>query len=87
MGNLTAVYNKESKLRHQIPTQYEEKSFYHRDGSTLEQAPADAVESPALKVSKPSLGKALSDLLQWDLLDSGGQTGGLWGSLPTSMGL
>ena len=81
------MYNKESKLQRQIPTQYEEKIFYHGDCWTLEQALREAVESPSLKVSKHSVGKALSNLLQWDLLDSGGQTGDLRGSPPTSMGL
>lgn len=47
------------------------KNVYHGDGWTLKQAPR---ESPSLKVSEPSLGKALCNLLQWNLLDSGGQT-------------
>lgn len=60
------------------------KKNYHGDGWTLKEAPR---ESPSLKVSEPSLGKALCNLLQCNLLDWGGQTGDFCGSLPTFISL
>lgn len=39
------------------------KKIYHEDGWALKQAHREAVESSSLKVSEPSLGKALYDLL------------------------
>lgn len=61
------------------------KRNYHGDSLTLKEAPRES--SSSLKVSEPSLGKALCYLLQCNLLDSGGQTRDLWVFLPTFIGL
>lgn len=59
------------------------KKNYHGDGWTLKEGPR---ESSSLKVSEPK-GNALCNLLQCNLLDSGGQTGDFCGSLPAFIGL
>lgn len=55
---------------------------YHGDGWTLKQAPR---KTSSLKVSELSLGKALCNLLQWNLLDSRGQTETFEGPLQPSL--